>query len=268
MTTPNNDNKQLEKSNSQSIGAFLKEKEKQIGMALPRHLTADKLMRIALTEINRNQLLKQCTRESLVSSIIQSSQLGLYPDSITGEAYLIPYKNNKNGNYECQFMVGYQGLLTLAYRSSQIVNVFAKEVCINDFFEFEFGTNSILKHKPCKEDRGDTIYYYAIAILKNGGSQFEVMSKSDIEKHKKHSKSSNSNYSPWATHYDEMAKKTVIKQLLKLLPRSSEDMNLFKAISLDNQADLGIQVNNIIDVDPEPTYSSKTEDLLETLDGK
>jgi len=248
-----------------TIGELMKAKEKQIAAALPKHLTPEKMMRIALTEINRNPELKKCTTTSLIGAIIQSSQLGLMPDSILGEAYLIPYKNNKKGGViEAQFMPGYQGLMKLALQSGAIVNIFAKEVCENDFFHFEWGSKPDIKHSfDGKSDRGEAVLYYAIAYLVNGGIQFEVMSRDDIKRHKGMSKTSGSSYSPWITSPDEMAKKTVIRKLLKYLPKSSEDMNLAKAVSMDERGDLGLQdLGAIIDgevVDEEGPKKEETK---------
>lgn len=225
-----------------TIGELMKSKERQIAAALPKHLTSEKMMRIALTEINRNPALKKCTASSLIGSIIQASQLGLVPDSILGEAYLIPYKNNKKNVTECQFMAGYQGLMRLAYQSNAIKNIFAKEVCENDSFKFQWGSEPTLHHTFDRNiDRGVASCYYAIAYLTNGGVQFEVMSKEDVDKHKTMSKTGGTTYSPWNTSYDEMAKKTAIRKLLKYLPKSSEDMTLARLVNLDEQGDLGLQ---------------------------
>jgi|SRR5271157_988796 len=248
-----------------SIGEFLKSKSRQIAAALPKHMNADKVLRIAMTEISRNKKLAECTQDSLITAIIQSSQLGLFPDSIAGEAYLIPYINNKKNITECQFQVGYQGMLSLAYRSGEILNVDAQVVYENDSFELLMGTEQKLKFIPnLQSDRGDVYCYYAIAHLKNGGSQFIVMSKQDIDKHKTYSKTGSSAYSPWATNYDAMAKKTCIKALLKYLPRSAENLNLIKAINLDDQADLGIQDTTYI-LDGETGEIIKPENKSEQI---
>jgi recombination protein RecT len=255
-----------------SLGEFLKSKQKQIAAALPKHMNSDKVLRIAMTEIARNPKLKECSADSLATAIIQSSQLGLFPDSILGEAYLIPYVNRKKNVTECQFQVGYQGMLSLAYRSGEILNVDAQVVHENDKLEFTYGTEQKLKFIPeIRGERGEVVCYYAIAHLKNGGSQFIIMSKEDINKHRNYSKTGSSD-SPWATNYDAMAKKTCIKSLLKYLPRSAENMNLIKAISLDDQADLGLQDTSSILFDGETgeilnSEESKTDKVINVLNG-
>jgi recombination protein RecT len=250
-----------------TIGQFLLSKKTEIEKALPKHMTADKILRNVMTEITRNPDLKKCSAESLVTAIIQSSLLGLHPDSLTGEAYLIPYNNSKKGIYECQFQVGYKGMLRLAYNSGQILYVDAQVVHENDEFFICFGTEKYLKFIPALKNRGEVKCYYAIAYMKNGGSQFAVMSKEDVDKHKAYSKASNSNYSPWFTHYDEMAKKTCIKSVLKYLPRNSEDLNLIVASSLDDQSDLGTQDNSHVLIDEETGEVLKQERRVEQLVG-
>lgn len=241
-----------------NVSNFLKSQEKQIMSALPKHLTSSRMLRIALTEIRRNPKLAECTPISLIGSIIQSAQLGLMPDSLTGEAYLIPYKNK--GILECILIPGYKGIMELAYRSTKVIDITAKEVCENDSFSFEYGTNKFLRHKPALNERGKTIAYYAIADLKNGEKHFEVLSFNDIEKHRKFSKAKD--FGPWKEHYDEMAKKTAIKVVCKYLPKSSEYLQ--QAITLDDQADCGIQNNTAIleldTIEEEKIYKSQEKE--------
>jgi recombination protein RecT len=254
---------------STTIGQFLLSKKTQIEKALPKHMTADKLLRIVSTEISRTPKLKDCTPQSLITAIVQSAQLGLFPDSLAGECYLIPYENRKAGTLDCQFQIGYKGMLRLAYNSAQIESIEAHSVHENDEFDFCFGTNQYLKFKPNLKNRGENLCYYAQAKLKTGGQPFIILSIEDVNKHRNFSKAASSNYSPWATHYDEMAKKTAIRVLLKYLPRNAEDLNLLQSISLDEQADLGMQDNNSI-IDSETgeiianqTKSSKLTQKLE-----
>lgn len=216
------------------IHTFLKQNEKQILSALPKHLNSDRLIRIALTELSKTPKLKECRAKSLFGAIIQCSQLGLEPGSALGQAYLIPYGD------ECQFIIGYRGMIDLARRSGQIVSISAQAVYERDEFDFEYGLNEKLKHVPSRGDRGNLIAAYAIAHLKGGGYQIEVMFKGDIDKIRNRSKASKNG--PWVTDYDEMAKKTVVRRLFKYLPISIE---IAEAIEKDYKADDGEQNNNI-----------------------
>lgn len=229
------------KTPSNTIGDMLEKYRTKISQALPRHIGEKVFMRILHTEIARNPTLMKCTAPSLIGCLLQVAQLGLIPDSLTGEAYLIPYHNRKKGTYECTLQIGYKGCLSLCYRSGQVMKVSAHEVRENDIFSFEYGTNEHIKFIPMEGDRGKITHYFALAELKNGAKQFVVCTLDDINEHRKFTKTNNSDYSPWATHFSEMAKKTMIKKVLKYLPKSAENLNLYEAIAIDDRAESGSQ---------------------------
>lgn len=206
--------------------------KQEIGKALPKHLKGEKFLRIALTELRLNPKLQQCNPYSFLGALLRSAQLGLEPGSTLGYAYLIPYGN------ECQFIIGYKGMINLATRSGVIKRITASEIYENDNIQYEKGSKPYLSHKPALINRGECIAYYALANYNDGDSQFEIMNVDDIELVKKSSKTSNNG--PWVTHYNEMAKKTVIRRLFKYLTISTE---LTEAIVADEQADVGIQKN-------------------------
>lgn len=202
-----------------------------IKQAIPKHMTPERLLRIATTSIRTNPKLKICTPESLLGAVMQCAQLGLEP-SILGHAYLIPYKNKKKDGQrewledECQFQIGYKGLIELARRTGQISSIMAQAVHEKDVFEYEYGINEKLRHVPADGDRGQVTRYYAYAKFKDGGYSFLVMSKQDIMIHRdRFSKSKDKqgrHYGPWLDHFDEMAKKSVLKALMKYMPISVE----------------------------------------------
>lgn len=251
-----------------SVGKMLMANKAKIATALPKHLTTDRMLSIVMTEVRKNPELANCNQQSLISAVIQSSQLGLEPGSALGHAYLIPFKNNKQGTVDCQFLVGYRGMIDLARRSGQVVSLSAQVIYENDAFEFEYGLDEKLKHVPCRDDRGRFIGAYAVAKLKDGGHQIEVMWKNEIDKVRDTSKAKS--FGPWVTNYEEMAKKTVIRRLFKYLPVSIE---MQKAITLDESAERGEQDNSfIIDGDFEnpiassETKPSKADDLASKID--
>ncbi|MNC00660.1 recombination and repair protein RecT [compost metagenome] len=201
-----------------TINDLFEQMKPAIAQAIPKHLTPDRLLRIATTSIRTNPKLKVCTPESLLGAVMQCAQLGLEP-SILGHAYLIPYKNK--GVDECQFQIGYKGLIELARRTGQISSIMAQAVHQNDEFEYEYGINEKLKHVPADGERGPVVKYYSYAKFKDGGYSFMVMSRQDIMIHRdKFSKAKT--YGPWVDHFDEMAKKTVLKALMKYMPISVE----------------------------------------------
>lgn len=201
----------------------------EIRKALPSVLTPERFTRIALSALNNTPALQQCTPMSFLAALMNAAQLGLEPNTPLGQAYLIPYKNK--GQLEVQFQVGYKGLIDLAYRNGQMQTIQAQAVYENDTFEYEYGLEPKLVHKPAYSDRGEVTYFYGIFRTVNGGFGFSVMSKADMDQYAKtYSKAFESSYSPWKTNYEEMAKKTVIKQALKYAPIRTEFQ---RALSLD-----------------------------------
>lgn len=223
--------------------------KQQLALALPKHMTADRLARIALTEVRKVPKLAQCDQASFLGAIMQCAALGLEPGGALGHCYMIPFENRRANRTEVQFIIGYRGMLDLARRSGQIVSLEARTVHAKDQFDVELGLDSKLVHRPDwnAEDRGPVTFVYAVAKLKDGGTQFEVMSRTEIERVRnesqgyktavRYAKPGQEANSPWATHFEEMAKKTVIRRLFKYLPVSIE---IQRAVGLDEQADLGI----------------------------
>lgn len=207
---------------TKTIEDYLKQMAPAMAQALPKHMDVDRLTRLAMTTIRTTPQLREADVASLLGAVMQAAQLGLEP-GLLGHCYLLPFKNNKKGITEVQFIIGYKGMIDLARRSGQIQNIYAHAVYEKDEFEYELGLEPKLVHKPSMEaDRGAFVGAYAVAHFKDGGYQFEFMPKSEIEKRKSRSKAANSSYSPWATDYEEMAKKTVIRHMWKYLPISVE----------------------------------------------
>ena len=209
----------------------------EIKKALPNTITPERFTRIVLSAISNNKDLQACTPQSFLAGMMNAAQLGLQPNTPTGEAYLIPYRNK--GTLECQFQIGYRGLVSLAYRSGQVKTIYAEVVREGDEFSYELGLEPKLIHKPADKDRGEIKYFYAVFKLVNGGEGFSVMSKDDIDKHRdKFSKAANRGFSPWSSNYEEMGKKTVIKRVLKLAPLSSDiQMNIAQDETIKSNLD-------------------------------
>lgn len=205
----------------QTIKGLLERMAPEISRALPKHLNADRLLRVAMTCIRINPQLLTCTQQSLLAGVMQAAQLGLEP-GILGQCYLLPFRNNKTGNTDVQFIIGYQGMLSLARRSGEIKTIYTHSVYSNDEFHYEYGLNPDIKHIPAEEDRGVFKGAYTVAHFKDGGYYFEYMPKIEIDKRKARSKAASSSYSPWTTDYEEMAKKTVLRHAFKYLPLSIE----------------------------------------------
>ena len=191
----------------------------EIKKALPSVLTPERFTRMVLSAVSSNKDLAACETKSFLAAMMQAAQLGLEPNTPLGQAYIIPYRDH--GTLKAQFQLGYKGMIDLAYRSEQVSVIDAQVVYENDEFEYELGLEPKLKHKPVFSNRGKPIPYYAMFRTKDGGYGFQVMSYDDAVTHaRKYSKAFTSG--PWSTNFDEMAKKTVLKKVLKYAPLKSD----------------------------------------------
>lgn len=229
--------KTKQENKNPSLQGLIRAMEPEIKKALPSVITPERFTRMVFTALSSNKKLQACTPESFLGAMMQAAQLGVEPNTPIGQAYLIPYGN------QVQFQLGYKGLIDLAYRSGEVQSIQAHEVHENDTFEYELGLNPKLKHVPAMKDRGQVILYYAVIKLKNGGEGFEVMSREDVDQFAR-AKSKTYKNGPWQTDFDEMAKKTVLKKVLKYAPLKSdfakqvkEDETIKTSIS-ENMTDL------------------------------
>jgi len=221
------------KAKIETIKTLLEKMKPNFAAVLPKHISSDRLLKLALSTASKNPLLLQCSPNSYLHCIMTCATLGLDPDGTMGSAYILPYRNAKKNLYEAQIIIGYRGLIELALRGGEISSIEAHVVNANDRFEFSFGMNPVLSHTPSLgEDPGAMIAAYAVARFKDGTYQYDVMTKKQIDLIRARSKSSMSG--PWVTDYDEMAKKTVVKRLCKYL---SLNPQLRDALAIDAQAD-------------------------------
>jgi len=210
------------------LAAFVNSMSGELARAVPKHLTGDRIARIALTSLRTTKHLAECTVDSFAGALMNCAQLGLEPGGPAGEAYLLPFFNRRLGVYEVQLVIGYQGMVKLFWQSPMARHLDAQVVYANDEFDYEYGLEPRLVHKPSLRGRGDPIAYYAVASMTNGGSAFVVLAPDDVERIRQRSKAKDDG--PWKTDYDQMAKKTAIRQIFKILPKSAE---LARAIAHD-----------------------------------
>jgi len=188
---------------------------------LPSVMTPERFTRIAVSALSTTPKLQDCHPMTFIGAMMTAAQLGLEPNTPLGQAYLIPFWNGKSKRMECQFQLGYKGMIDLAYRSGQISSIQAHVVRENDKFEYSYGLEPTLSHVPALADRGAPVSVYAVFKTKDGGFGFKVMSWEEVMQHgQRFSKSYGSG--PWQTNPEEMAKKTVLKAVLKYAPLSSE----------------------------------------------
>lgn len=209
------------KAEKKTMQAYIKAMAPAIQKALPSVITPERFTRMVLSALSSTPKLAECSPQSFLAAMMTAAQLGVEPNTALGQAYLLPYRNH--GNMECQFQLGYKGLIDLAYRSGEVSVIQAHTVYENDVFEYELGMDPKLRHVPAKADRGEAVAYYAMFKTKDGGYGFEVMSVDDVQRHaQRYSKSYGIGSSPWRSNFDEMAKKTVLKRALKYAPLKSD----------------------------------------------
>ena len=205
----------------------------QLEAQLGDEKTSKAFMANAISIIQSNPKLLECTPYTVFNGLMIMASLNLMPSSVSGEAYLIPYKNK--GQLEAQFQLGYQGLVTLFYRAG-VRSIAAEIVFKKDKFSY---TNGVVEHSPdvFSADRGEAIGAYVIVELQAGGRVYKVMSADEITAiGKKFSKSFGSDYSPWNSEKNDPQrwqwKKTVLKQAAKLIPKNAA---ITTAVAEDNK---------------------------------
>lgn len=219
------------------VESALQERLAMYAAVLPLQLSPQRLVRSALVACQQNPDLLECTKESMLVSIMRSAMLGL---DLTGanEAYLVPFRNGKTGEMEAQLIPDYRGLEKLA-RQGGVVSIEATCVYDGERFEVRKGTveRGILHEPKVDLDRADEkiVAVYAVAYYTNGAPpQFEVMSHEEVERIRQRSRAKNA--PAWSFSWGEMAKKTVVRRMCKHLPQSPQMAN---AMRLEEMAEKG-----------------------------
>lgn len=243
------------RSQGNDVFTLIRRMEPAIKRALPRQISPERFSRIVMTAVRQTPKLQACSADSFLAAMMQSAQLGLEPNTPLGLAYIIPYGR------EAQFQIGYQGLLELAYRTGQYRSIYAQAVYENDEFTYEYGLDEKLVHVPADDPTGEPVRYYALYHLQNGGYGFVVMSRRQIELHRDTYAPAvkQGRHSPWLTDFDSMAKKTVLKQLLKYAPKSVE---FASALAADEtiKREIGDDMSAVETIDVTPVAETGEEE--------
>lgn len=219
-------------SPAMAFSNLLERMKPQIALALPKHLNADRMARIALTEFNKSKQLQECTPQTILASLMTAAQLGLEP-GIGGQGYLIPYGKN------CTFVPGWKGLVDLVSRSGRAV-VWTGVVRPGDAFEYRLGSDPKCDHIP-GDGIGDEEFTHVYACGKVRGAELpiiEVWTRAKVLNHlNKYNKVGERHYAKKDENNLEMyAKKVVLLQILKYMPQSIE---LNNALEISDAADSG-----------------------------
>jgi recombination protein RecT len=202
----------------ESVGQALELMKPRLATALPPHLDADRLLRVVIAVLQNTPALLDCDRASLYRAVMTCAHLGLEPDGVLGQAWLVPSRG------KVQLVPGYRGFITLARNSGLVTSINAQAVCRNDHFDYAYGLNERLEHVPAGGDRGEITHFYAYAKFKDGGHHFDVMSRSEVDAVRDRSESyqayraGKSEDSAWVNGYAEMGKTAVIRRISEYLP--------------------------------------------------
>lgn len=220
------------------LRGYIQSQWPRIAKVLPKHMSPDRMMQLAISTVNKNPKLAECSIESVLSCFMTASSLGLEPNDVNGlgQCYIIPYGR------KATFIPGYRGLYKLALNSGEIQSITVEVVYEGDEFEYTLGDDAHIVHKPsmtADHKPENMVCAYCITRFNNGGIQRTVMSKADIERRRKESQSGKRSDSPWVKWYEEMAKKTVMRAASKTWPLQSEKGQAFQEATAADEMEGG-----------------------------
>ncbi len=197
------------------FGAKLDALEPAIRAALPEHVGFDRFRRVVLTAVQSNRDLMGADHMALLTACLRSAQDGLMPDGREGAIVLFKGKP--------QWMPMVAGLMKLARNSGEIASLQAQVVYRGEPFRLVLGDDDRIVHERVLDavDAGQPpIAVYAIAVLRDGTRIHEAMTWKQVMKVK--GASASGDKGPWGAWPDEMARKTVLRRLMKRLPLSTD----------------------------------------------
>lgn len=254
-TTNNGQVVRDQKRPEDKLAGMLAKMGPEMAKALPKHISADRMVRIATTALRTNPKLAECSVPSFFGCVLSAAQLGLEVNTPLGQAYLIPRKG------ECTLQIGYQGFMDLARRSGEVASIYAEAVYPGDEFSYTLGLDKTLVHKPSQDDgREDKplTHVYAVAKLKSGEALFVVLTRGQVERYKKRGAGGPA----WQSDFEAMAKKTAVRRLFTWIPKSAE---VAGAIALDEAPELGKP--QVVAFDPNVTAALEAHGIEVTHTG-
>lgn len=205
----------FEGMSSAKTGLVLEKYRDLIEKALPKHLTADRIIAITTEVITRNSAIAKCSPASLIGAVMQASILGFQPTQALGQCYFVPYGGH------VQFQIGYKGYIDLAYRSKNVKMIYAAPVLKGDDFYYEYGLHPKLEHKPTRDRSGELEFVYAVVHFTSGDALPWVLTREEVEDlRKRNSFQKNGIKGPWETDYNTMAMAKAVKAIMRFIPMS------------------------------------------------
>jgi len=267
----------IKKSPEAILATELEKLKPQLTAALPRSMDADRFARVVMTEVRKNPKLLECTPLSFFAAVFTAAQIGLEIGSHLGEAFVVPFKNNRKGTMEATLITGYKGIVKLVWDSEMVVSLAERVVRARDHIEYRQGDAEAIVHEPyvppvellaklaegkaltaeekAALDPGPAIAYYCIIETKGGGRRRAFLWRNEAVEHRDRFARGLRDDSVWVTDFDAMALKTVVRKAAKLAPRAVERPSLQRAIALDELAEAGVSQDLALPIE----VSSATE---------
>jgi recombination protein RecT len=250
-------------------------REGHLRSLLPQAMTVDKFQAIVVAAVADNMDLLDCDRGSLLKACLSAAELGLSLNKSMGEADILKVYDGRMKRNVAQFRPRYKGLMKLALQAGEVLKIESRLVYEKDVFEVEEGIEPRIVHKHGLSDRGEMIGAYCVWKLKNGETQFEIMSKEEILSIRNRSSSKTKEgviVGPWKTDEAEMWRKTVVRRASKYMPLSTEAQ---RAVMADNQAEGIIEADeysgsemDITDFEDVPVAEAQVQTLEEKIVAK
>lgn len=240
-----------QRNTSPNLSQLVEQMRPEIARALPKHMDADRIARLALTALRQTPALTRCSPQSFLGALLTASALGLEP-GVDGEAYLVPYGT------ECTFIPGFKGYAKLFFQHPLARHLDAQAVHENDQFEYELGLDPYLRHKPARGDRGKVTEFYAVASLTTGAKFFVVLTPEEVAEIRG---ASGKRRASVADPQHWMSRKTCLRQLFKLIPKSTQ---LQIALNSDERSGTELLSNKV----PEQITSGEVPPAIDAATGE
>ena len=248
--------REVSASSQPSFGEQLQRYMPRLSQVMPRNVSPERFYQLAVSAYNSVPKLSQCSMQSILSSLMRCASLGLEPDAVDGlgRMYVVPRYNSKTRAMEATTVLGYKGMLELARRSGGLSDISARAVYEGDSFDYEFGLDERLSHVPSPEPKEgrELAYVYCVARFRDGGHYIDVMSRSEVDAVRRRFHTGRDgkleDFGPWATDYESMARKTVLRRAFPYLPVSAEAQSA--AASDETAAPLPVAVAEVVAEEP------------------
>jgi recombination protein RecT len=252
MSTPATTGGALRTTPTKEFSDFMARMKPQMALALPKHMNADRMARLALTAFSSSPEMQRADFRTIASSLMTAGAMGLEP-GVNGAGYLIAYAGT------CTFVPGWKGLVDLVSRSGR-ATVWTGAVFEGDVFDYALGDRPYVRHQPGDEtDPEKLTHVYAIGRV--NGSDYPVIEVWSMRKVWKHRDALNrqgkKHYS--YRHPEMYARKVPLLQVLKYMPSSIEVAN---AIAVAEAAESGrgaVIEGNFVTLHDEPVHDDGEE---------